>query len=573
MADEGSSSTSYLCDHICWHAPHCRRKAPHYFLCSRRDCPGPPGSSGNHPRIALCDRCAHEGACPFCRANIQREDLQSVTDKPATSTGSADGDRGQRSNGPAASSQTDHQTLEQYNQRLEELANQVQKRVRELKRELAISVSDHPEIVELVEEGKELFRSLTCHKLQPDHVTYRWMISLCARAKDQEQVEKWANEMEKSGKYSRDAYNSAMFAYAVPGGVDRADMWFQRMNQKGVAPDVKSYNILIQACALCSDSTHAYLYFERMQAAEIKPDVWTFSHLISACAKGKKNPHSLQKAEGIWRNMQQADVKPINFTFLRMLKVCANAGNIRRASYFFDQSIQAECKPDVVTFTTMISVFIKTGCVQGAEDWFGKMESAGVKPNVAAFSCVIRVCGTRGDVQSARKWLAKLEAASFKPTWHTYEALIICELNRKDFTQADLWLHRMLDSGVTRTLKTFHILLQACEPSGNLLQAEHWFNVMVSAGVQPDVHAFNSMLRTSAVHDSSIVRRIRGQPCQEQRTWFLKMSSSDVHPNEDTHKILTDSRNSTFFATSSAILIVVVAASLSFLLKGKTAVR
>ena len=105
----------------------------------------------------------------------------------------------------------------------------------------------------------------------------------------------------------------------------------------------------------------------------------------------------------------------------------------------------------------------------------------------------------------------------------------------------------LLDSEVIPTLTTLKLLLQACEPSGNLPQAKLWFNKMEKAGVKPDVHACNSMLRTSAVHDSSIWsiwQQIRGGPSKEQLKWFLEMQRLDVYPNEETYHILTNSRNS-----------------------------
>ena len=558
MADAASSSTSLQFEK-CWFFDRCCQHAKHYFECSISGCrgPDPQGLPTESSRIALCARCAR-GSCPFCSASVQHEDLRSLTDQPATATLTSDPELWQG----AVHRRSEHQTLGQFNKNFEELADEVQRQMRALAKTLAMSASERPEIANLLEDAEALFRGLAGKGLQPDRDTYRWLISLYARAERREQVEQWAYKMEESGNCSTEAYNSVMFGFAVPHGVDRADMWFNRMLQNDCVPDVKSYTILIQACARSRDSARAHLYFERMQVAKLKPNDWTFGHLIRACANEKFNPRSLQKAEAFWRDMRQADVKPSEFTCRAMLQACANAGNICRASYIFSESVKAGFVPDVVTFTTMISVFIMKGDVQGAEEWFSKMQAAEVSPNVATFSCVIRVCGTAGDERNAYKWLAKLEAAGFKPSKHTYEALMICGINRKDFGQADVWLQRMLDSGVTWTIKTFHILLQACERFGNLSQAEKWFNAMMEAGVQPDVEAFNSLLRTSATYDSSRWRRMTWQSDQKKK-WFLKMCKSGVQPNEATHDILTCS-----FSVGRAVVFIgcLALASLSLVL-------
>ncbi|CAL1158762.1 unnamed protein product [Cladocopium goreaui] len=531
-ADEASSITSLPPACFNW---WCRQHAEYTFECSRTGCSGPPippnVEVSPNKRIALCGPCACRGECPFCSARVQIEDLHSITVSVTGSDGSFS-----LLDVPAAlenSVQPNHQTLEQFNQQFQQLANKVQTTMRKTPKDFDISRCDRPEIVKLVEEAQDLLNCLKNAGLRPDRDTYRWLISLFARAEHQDKVEQWAHRMELSGNYSTGGYNAAIFGNAVPGGVHRADMWFNCMQQNDCVPDAKSYNILIQACARSKDSTHANLYFERMQLAHFTPDVFTFSHLIRACAD------SLQKAEGFWKDMQQADIKPIDFTCKAMLKACANAGNIDKALHFFEEGIKAGCVPDVLTFTTMISVFKKEGNVAGAEEWFSKMEAAGVEPDVAAFTCVIRVCGTAGDELNAGKWLAKLKAAGCQPNQLTYHALIICALTQKDFAKADMWLKHMLDLGLTPLLKTFHKLLEACEPAGDLPQAEKFFNAMKKAAVPPDVNAFNSMLKTSAQFDSSQGRQMSGQPSEEQKKWFLKMSPSGVPPNAATYDILT----------------------------------
>ncbi|CAE7216678.1 unnamed protein product, partial [Symbiodinium sp. KB8] len=522
-------------------------------------CVGAPGSDIIDNRIALCKQCAVR--CPFCAGAIRQEDLHSVTDRPATLLScSTEGGGGEGSAvGPTAG--IDLQTLEEFNLQLKELADKVQKRMRALSTELAVSASGHPEILELLEQARKLVDSLDQQGLRPDGVTYQWLISLHARAKDKEHVEAWAYKMENCNKCSTDAYNSVMFGFAVPQGIDRADMWFNRMLAHDVAPDVKTFAILIQACAASRDSTRASRYFQRMQRFGIAPNVVVFSQLISACASEDHDPRSLQKAEGFFKSMQQSGVEPNNFTFMRLLKACANAGDARKASQYFNLSVEAGCVPNVVTYTQMVSVFIKNGDVAGAERWFSKLEAAGITPNVAAFNSVIRVCGTAGDVKHASSWLEKLEAAGCHPTEHTYEALITSVLYHKDFVGADRWLQRMLDTGVPPTIKIFIILLKACEHTGNLCQAEKWFNKMIEAGVQPDVQAYNSILKTSAVHDSFGRFRVRQPTCQEQRKWFLKMYETGVQPNEATHDILT---RSTCLPIVSAVASSVAAALQSY---------
>ena len=572
MQEGEDSSCSSLCLPACW---QCNRNSEKYFECSRSGCPGPASQTegARRNRIALCCRCV-EGGCPFCKDSIQKEDLRSVTDRPATlvTCSVEEGDAKRLTEDDAATShvQHNHRTLEQFNKHFEELANKVQEKYRKLRKDSAETApSSHTEIVRLVEEAKTLIHSLTEQRLRPDRVTYHWIISLYARAKDRDQVDWWAEQMERSGNCSTEAYNAAMFGFAGPQCMDRADMWFNRMVAKGVKPDVKSYTILIQAAAASRDSARANLYFKRMRENAVQPNEWTFGHLISTCAHEVPNPRSLQRAEEYWKIMQEAGVKPNHFTFMQVLRVCAHVGDARRALHFFNQSVEKGFPPDVFTYTKMISVFIPHGDVRAAEKWFSNMQAAGVTPNIAAFSCVMRVCGTAGDVQSARKWLATLEAGGLQATQHTYEALVIAELKRKDFAQADVWLHRMLDSGVRKTVSIFLILLEACESTGNLSQAEKWFQTMIDAAVQPDVNAMNSMLRTCAVYDSSGWLRLRRPACLEQKRWFLKMFALNVQPDEVTHDILTRSASS--WPKSDTLLVIAAVVSLCFLLRRKLA--
>ena len=68
-----------------------------------------------------------------------------------------------------------HQTLEQFNQQFQQLANKVQTTMRKTPKDFDISRCDRPEIVKLVEEAQDLLNCLKNAGLRPDRDAYRWL--------------------------------------------------------------------------------------------------------------------------------------------------------------------------------------------------------------------------------------------------------------------------------------------------------------------------------------------------------------------------------------------------------------
>ena len=69
---------------------------------------------------------------------------------------------------------------------------------------------------------------------------------------------------------------------------------FHHMKQKGVVPNVITYNALISACEKGKQPEQAMEVFKAMQQQGVVPDVITYSALISACEKSKQPEQAME---------------------------------------------------------------------------------------------------------------------------------------------------------------------------------------------------------------------------------------------------------------------------------------
>lgn len=81
-------------------------------------------------------------------------------------------------------------------------------------------------------------------------------------------------------------YNTAMAAQVrACGGLPKALDMLKEMRSRGLAPDVITYNTLINACSVSAQVEEAERLFQDMQARGLKPNVVTYSTLITSHAR------------------------------------------------------------------------------------------------------------------------------------------------------------------------------------------------------------------------------------------------------------------------------------------------
>ncbi|EFJ12173.1 hypothetical protein SELMODRAFT_124816 [Selaginella moellendorffii] len=195
-------------------------------------------------------------------------------------------------------------------------------------------------------------------------------------------------------------WTSMVTAFVDDEDVDRAWLFFFRMQLEGVLPDRVTFISILNACeslaqgelvhrlivdknlesdvvignalmkmlAKCYDLDGAARFFQRMP----RRDVISWTGMVTAYAR---NGH-IAEAFGYYLRMLLEGVVPNNITFLAVLAACSSA---RDADLVYGNVVEAEWETDTMVANASINMFSKCGCLDRAHDVFHRMKRWDVK--------------------------------------------------------------------------------------------------------------------------------------------------------------------------------------------------
>ncbi|CAD6339957.1 unnamed protein product [Miscanthus lutarioriparius] len=135
-------------------------------------------------------------------------------------------------------------------------------------------------------------------------------------------------------------FNAMMGVYARSGRFDDARQLLDTMHDRGIDPDLVSFNTLINARskAGCLAAGVALDLLSEVRQSGLRPDVITYNTLISACSQ---------------------------------------SSNLEDAVTVFEEMIASECRPDLWTYNAMVSVHGRCGKAEEAERLFRELVEKG----------------------------------------------------------------------------------------------------------------------------------------------------------------------------------------------------
>ncbi|KAK3128626.1 hypothetical protein QOZ80_6BG0464320 [Eleusine coracana subsp. coracana] len=259
-------------------------------------------------------------------------------------------------------------------------------------------------------------------------------------------------------------FNAMMGVYARSGRFDDVRQLLDAMRDRGVEPDLVSFNTLINAMAKsgCLAAGVALdLLFEVRQAG-LRPDVITYNTLISACSQSS----NLEDALSVFEEMMASECRPDLWTYNTMVSVCGRCGKVQEAERLFTELLEKGFKPDAISYNSLLYAYAKEGDADNVERVCEELVKAGFTKNEITYNTMIHMYGKMGRLDLAIGLIA----------------------------EAGTVLEEMVDAGLKPTLVTFSALICAYAKGGRQEEAEKTFDGMVESGVKPDRLAYLVML-------------------------------------------------------------------------------
>ncbi|KAH7294641.1 hypothetical protein KP509_27G011000 [Ceratopteris richardii] len=295
------------------------------------------------------------------------------------------------------------------------------------------------------ENALQCFDKMHEHGIIPNAVTLLCCLKACTSIGSFDKGAKIHSEIERQGLLQTDLAvgNALIDMYAKCGSLDLAQQVFDRLT----VCDAVSWNTLIAGYTEHGDVEDALLCFERMQSKGVYPNIVTFLCILKACSSigaaqrgtrihaeierrgllsndliGNTVVNMYAKCGSVNKAMQVFNKLPIRdvVSWTALMAGFTEIGQSEEVFYIFDRMLGEGIKPNPVTFVVVLTACTRKGLFMKCHSFFEAMSASyGVPPNLEHHSCVIDLLSRRGEVEMAVSMVMKMPFAPSSMLWHT----------------------------------------------------------------------------------------------------------------------------------------------------------
>ncbi|KAJ9178665.1 hypothetical protein P3X46_010532 [Hevea brasiliensis] len=289
------------------------------------------------------------------------------------------------------------------------------------------------------------------------------------------------------------------------GMVSEAQNTFKILIQRGLEPNVVTYNSLIDGLCISDQWKEALALLKNMVGRNISSNVFTFNKLINTlCKKGL-----VSNAQIIIRIMIQIGVEPgvvtynslmdgylfnlmvtnriVNvFSYNILINGYCKSKRIDEAKKLFDEMPWKSLFPNSVTFNALIKGLWQVGWPRIAKELFKNMCSHGPQPNIATYRILLDGLCKQGDLDEALTLFKTMEKSQFKLDNVIYTILIDGLFKAGKFNDAKELFSRLSENGLQPDFFTYGTIIKGLCKEGLLDEAYKVFSEMKEGGCLPN---------------------------------------------------------------------------------------
>ncbi|CAK0807344.1 unnamed protein product [Prorocentrum cordatum] len=168
----------------------------------------------------------------------------------------------------------------------------------------------------------EYFVKMHSDRVNLSNWAYRSMI-VAYEHSDPAFVVKVSKEMERSGiQLQRKAYNAVLGACLQLGMHNEAEHLFGNMAGHAVAPNARTYGIMIRVYSFSYQFAKAIGIFDAMREQSFQPDRFAYHHTIQSCIKHQRVEYAVE----LYKDSVQAKVPLCTSTYVILIRTCKEIG-------------------------------------------------------------------------------------------------------------------------------------------------------------------------------------------------------------------------------------------------------
>ncbi|KAK4734832.1 hypothetical protein R3W88_009093 [Solanum pinnatisectum] len=287
-------------------------------------------------------------------------------------------------------------------------------------------------------------------------------------------------------------YNSMMGVYARNGRFSRVQQLLELMHERGLEPDLVSFNTLINARLKSGPMTPnlAIELLDEVRSSGIQPDIITYNTLISACSRES----NVEEAVKVFNDMESHRCQPDLWTYNAMISVFGRCGMDGEAARLFNELEANGFYPDAVTYNSLLHAFARQGHIEKVKEICEEMVNMGFWKDEMTYNTIIDMYGKQGRNDLALQVYNDMMSSGRSPDVITYTILIDSLGKDNKMAEASKVMSEMLNAGIKPTVRTYSALICGYAKAGKRVDAEDMFDCMVRSGIHPDHLAYTVML-------------------------------------------------------------------------------
>jgi len=151
---------------------------------------------------------------------------------------------------------------------------------------------------------------------------YRCIMAANERTNPEFTLKLYAEMKELGIKLDRVAYNAVLCACSQQGMLDQARELFMQMTSTGLAPNGKTFGIMIKVYYSSDRPKEAVAIFDTMREQRLEPDRFAYHHVINACTKLQRIEYAIE----LYKDMVRAKLAPCDNTHIYLSAACKKHG-------------------------------------------------------------------------------------------------------------------------------------------------------------------------------------------------------------------------------------------------------
>jgi pentatricopeptide repeat protein len=329
-----------------------------------------------------------------------------------------------------------------------------------------------------------VMRDIEAQGLLPDTATYNSFISTAVTAGDLHEVWSILRVMEQRQlPVDQFTVSIVMKAARKTHNLQEAERAFQFLDRAGVNPceDEVCFNTVLDTCIHRRDKARLRRSLESLASSKMLPTVRTYGLLIKACALLKDT----ERCVAFWREMtHQRRIVPTDITLSCMIDALIEGHDLEEAVSIFEEW-KGTVEPNTVIYSTLIKGFASAGDAERAMATYTEMQAGGIPMNLVAYTALIDANARNGNMAQAMSLFQRMEEDGCQPNTITYSNLVKGFCHRGDLGEAFRTFHEMLSRGLAADAVIFNTLLDGCVRHSRFELADGLLEEMPNYEVEP----------------------------------------------------------------------------------------